>query len=340
VIDGIKAILKDNLDAIRCNPLLDFELSGKVATKTGEIKIGKYAIAKYKGLTFIDRVSVIEVRGSIHVYSNDGLHNYNDFGLSEIHLVLFELADKLSIVLDNAELKNLEFGVNLVVDFTPGDFLNSIIGYKSKLFTHQCQKNKDYRECGLNQFFIKVYDKGLQHELNKFILRIELKYVKMEKINAMGIKYLSDLLYPNKLQLLRQELLRVYDEILMCDIMVEPEGLSRGDVELYFRGQNANYWAASLPKSNQYKKGAKDKRYRADKTLYYRRVERFRELLSEIGAETKKKQVRTLMDEMSKNLLADAQQKCVKMTSNLNDTNESRMCQTDQDETNDELCLN
>jgi hypothetical protein len=156
----------------------------------------------------------------------------------------------------------------------------------------------------------------------------------------MGIKYLSDLLYPNKLQLLRQELLRVYDEILMCDIMVEPEGLSRGDVELYFRGQNANYWAASLPKSNQYKKGAKDKRYRADKTLYYRRVERFRELLSEIGAETKKKQVRTLMDEMSKNLLADAQQKCVKMTSNLNDTNESRMCQNDQVETNDEMCQN
>ena len=340
MIDGIKAILSDNLDAVRSNPLLDFELSGKVSAKTGEIKTGKYAIARYKGLTFIDRGSVIEVRGSIHVYNNNGIHNYNSFGLSEIHLVLFELADKLSVVSDNAELKNLEFGVNMAIDFAPGDFLNSIIGYKSKLFTHQREKNKDYRECALHQFFIKVYDKGLQHGLNKFILRFELKYIKMEKINSMGIRYLSDLLDPVKLQELRQMLLQVYDEILIGDNTVEPAGLLTKDEVLFAKGHNPNHWVANLPKPQRYEKGAKDKKYRADKTLYYRRVERFKELLSETGADAMKKHVRSLMHETSKNLLANAQQKCVKMTSCLGDTHKPKMCQNDQVEITDEMCQN
>ena len=117
MIDGIKAILTNNLDKIRCNPLLNFELSAKILVQTGEIKNGKFPIAKYKGLTFTDKGSVIEIKGSIHVMSNEGKHNYNKFGLSDIHLVLFELADKLAIVTNNARLKNIEFGVNLITNF-------------------------------------------------------------------------------------------------------------------------------------------------------------------------------------------------------------------------------
>ena len=74
MIDGFKAILFDNLDEIRDNPLLEFQLSGKTSMSTGEIKNEKYPIAEYKRLTFIDRGSHIEVGGSIHKMYNNGKH--------------------------------------------------------------------------------------------------------------------------------------------------------------------------------------------------------------------------------------------------------------------------
>ena len=98
MIDGIKAILTHNLDTIRQNPLLDFQTSFNTSVSTGEIKSEKkqHPIAKYKSLIFEDKGTVIEVRGSIHKMSNDGKHNYDQFGLSRIHVALYELADQLS----------------------------------------------------------------------------------------------------------------------------------------------------------------------------------------------------------------------------------------------------
>ena len=103
--------------------------------------MGRIPVAKYKGLTFIDRKSVIEVRGSIHVHRNDGRHNYNRFGLSDIHQVLYELKEKFSILTDSAQFKNIEFGVNLATDSDPNDFLNSVIFHKGKMFTLQSGRN-------------------------------------------------------------------------------------------------------------------------------------------------------------------------------------------------------
>ena len=36
MIDGIKAILTQNLEEIRSSPMLDFEISGRIAVDTGE----------------------------------------------------------------------------------------------------------------------------------------------------------------------------------------------------------------------------------------------------------------------------------------------------------------
>lgn len=341
MIDGIRAILSENLDEIRCNPLLNFIQTDKVSIKTGEVQSGKYPVAKYQGLTFIDKGSVIEVKGSIHVYCNNGMHNYNHFGLSDIHLTLFELADKLSILITNAELKNIEFGVNLEVNFKPSDFLNSLIIHKSKMFTHRIEAKMNYRECVHRQYFIKIYDKGLQNGLNKYILRIELKFIVMEKINAFGIKYLSDLLDSNKLHLLQKELLRVYDEILIGDIKAEPEGLSVKEQLLFVKGHNANYWASNLPCKESY---ADIKSYQADKTSYYREMARFRKLLTKTGADEKQKLLRSLTDVKCNDLLTIAKNevinlaKCVKLNNNLEQGDNEKVCQIEQIDRVEEMC--
>lgn len=343
MIDGIKAILSDNLDAVRGNPLLDFELSGKVSAETGEIRTGKCPVAKYKGLTFIDKGSVIEVKGSIHVLKNDGQHNYDIFDLSDIHLVLFELADKLSIVINNAELKNLEFGVNLEVDFPPDDFLNSVIIHKGRMFTLQSGRNMFYRECSHGQYFIKFYDKGLQHRLKKHVLRFELKFIKMEKVNRLGIRYLSDLLVPDKLEKLRSLLLKTYDEILIGDINVSPDDLSHEEAMLFASGHNPGYWAANVPHANSYAGKRKDKAYMKDIRAYRRKISRFRELLKEQGADRKKVIVGELVERTSSSLIQEVQLKrnhedsCLELTGLKKHEEQSRLSRIDQGEANPEL---
>jgi len=342
VIDGIKAILSENLDAVRANQLIDFELPAKVSVCSGEVKTQKFPIARYKGLTLTDKGSIIEVKGSIHKMFNQGIHNYDSFGLSSIHLALYELADKLSILTQHAKLKNIEFGVNLKIGIGSGSILNSIIFHKSKKFTYREERNMKYMECCHGQYYIKVYDKGLQHGLDYQVLRFEVKYIKMEKINAMGIKYLSDILNPKKLERLQEELFRVFDEILMGDISSKPEGLTVKEQLLFANGHNSSYWDAHLPRTSDFEGGASDKRYRAEKTSYYRRMRKFKNLLAKTGADKKQKLVRQQIEIESNTLLVNAKnkshniEKCVKLTKTNSYKENLTLCQIDQNDNHPE----
>ncbi len=305
MIDGIKAIIKDNLEVIRDS--LDFKEQLEVDIKTGAIDdVQRNPIAKYKSLIFEDKGSVIEVRGSIHKLYNQGRHNYNRFGLSEIHLAVYELADKLKLLVSDVRLTNIEFGVNLIIDFEPRLFLNSLIYHKGKKFTYRERVNMQYSECSHGQYYIKVYDKGLQFGLNKHVLRVELKFIKMERINNLGIKYLSDLLDPKKLERLREELLRVYDEILIAEPNIKPTGLPIKDEMLIAHGKNDKYWDSILPISAHYPMGNADKEYKREKRDFHRKMNRFKNLLRKIGADDKQLLVRKLIEAESAKLIGEA----------------------------------
>ena len=142
----------------------------------------------------------------------------------------------------------------------------------------------------------------------------------MEKINGFGIKYLSDLLNPKKLEKLKDLLLQVYDEILIGDIGVEPEGLSAADALLFANGHNAGYWEKELPKAINYKEGANDKVYIRDTKSYQRKINKYKTLLSTSGADKKKIEVRRLIEiecskllEQTKQLKSNSQ-KCPELT--------------------------
>lgn len=338
MIDGIKAILKDNLDEIRNNPLLEFKKHAEIILKTGEIEEERNApIAFYKSLLFIDKGSVIIIRGSIHKLHNAGKHNYNSFGLSEIFNAINELADDLKIIVTQARLSNIEFGVNLIVPFEPRIFLNSIIHHKGSKFTYQIKPNMQYKKCEHQQYIIKVYDKGLQYGTEKYILRFELKSIKMEKINGFGITYLSDLLEPKKLEKLKIELLRVYDEMLIGDITVNPGELSDKDAILFANGHNDNYWDSKLPRASNYKKGAKDKAYVSARRSYYREISNFRELLKLTGANHIQLFIRRLIESESARLIEEVRvktqsrtKKCHKLTAPKKSISFKKMSQIDR----------
>jgi Skp family chaperone for outer membrane proteins len=308
MIDGIKAILRDNLDYIRNNPNLDFLIPSSITT--GEIRTDKYPVAIYKGLKFIDKGSYIEIRGSIHKFYNDGQHNYNEFGIKELTIALHRLSAIFNIDFHQVRLVNLEIGINLNLSYNPIDFLNSIINHRGIRFSFHLSKNMEYRECAHCQFYIKIYNKGLQYSYPGYLLRVEVKFIKMEKPNNFGIKYLSDLLDTAKLHKLKYELIRIYDEILIGDIKLNPKGLSRRDEELFNKGHNPNFWTNLSPNTSDYDRGASSSDYKRERKKYERKLARFNHFLKSTGAISRKIAIKTLMEEKSSTLI-NAQQEII-----------------------------
>lgn len=301
MIDGFKAIMSNNLDAIRYHPLLDFVIP--YSEKTGEIKKGKYPTAEYKGLKFIDKGSIIEITGSLQKFKNEGKHNYDDFTFEEIWVTINILQNELNIDINHARLTNVEIGINLTLDYDPDIFLRSLVMHRGKKFTFQQNWNMQYRECIHYQFFIKIYNKGLQYQLNKYVLRIEIKYRKMEKPNSIGIHNISDLLDVTKIKKLKDELLKIYDDILIGDYNLAPNSLSSKDQLLFEKGHNPDFWDKLLPKSEEFKNKSESPGYKKTRKKYERNLSRFKYLLQKTGANYRKEFVRNLIVEKSSKLL-------------------------------------
>jgi hypothetical protein len=288
MIDGIKILsLAANRDSFCDNPLIEPHIP-PTNRKTGEVK-NEPEQAEYRGLKFSFHPNRIELNGSLHTFYNEGFHNYNDFHFRKLESVILELKHDLGIAPDKSVLNNMEIGVNIVLPFTPDRFLNQIIMHRGTPFTWQHDKTKRYRECSHTQFFIKSYNKGIQHQLNRYILRFELKYIKMERINQLGIKTLLDLIKPGNLEQLGKLVIKSFDEVLIGNLQVNYNQLNQRDRELFIQGHNEKYWMGLKPTDST----APD--YKKEYKRYERKLKRFNELLERTRANQQKKEIRELI---------------------------------------------
>jgi len=221
------------------SPYLNF--SDKVSRKTGEIINGS-KVAKYRGNRFIISCNgSTGIAGSLHMYYNNG-HNHDDFTLGKLRWVIKDLKTKFGIKPEMVILNNVEIGLNLEVPFDPDDFIKSLVTYKNKSFNIHKEKNMTFSEVEQSQYILKIYNKGLQYGLNKNILRIEVKITRMAKLNKFGIKSLSDLIDPIKLQSLKSVLLDVFSDITFWDNTIDKKSLNPSDKELLENGYNPKFW--------------------------------------------------------------------------------------------------
>lgn len=187
------------------NPLLSF--FDKVESSTG--LLGKYKIAKYRGLLFKVYYGTetnnyqrrITIEGSLHKYWNNGKHNFNDFGINELKNVLNDLELKFGINPTNCYINQIEIGINLKVPFIVHNFLNNCIMHKKKRFKwHKTKGKGHFLIAEYQRYNFKVYDKAtryknLNYQINDEILRIEIKYRNLEDLRTKyKIFYLEDLL--------------------------------------------------------------------------------------------------------------------------------------------------
>lgn len=259
LVDFIKIIIKDMQPSIlEINPLLDFY--DTINLTTGEMKttnrngnkVTPSKNASYKGLEFkIYDTGTITLSGSLHKYWNDGAHNYNDFNNEAVLFVLSDLNRKLDIDPNKCILKCLEIGINIKPPVPTNEILDNCLLHKTKPFEYQ--KNSDegkYKQVQHSQYIIKIYNKALHYKSKGFaikdeVMRFEIKYTKMQKLNEKGIFSLQDLMNYG-LENFKDIVLNEWQNVLFYDNTIQIDHLSSRSKKALLEYSNPNYWTGLL----------------------------------------------------------------------------------------------
>lgn len=252
-------MLKDfESNVLECNSLLDF--FDTINLTTGELKTinrkgNKVTPSKkafYNGLEFrIYDTGTIIVSGSLHKYWNQGAHNYNDFSIDSVMWVLKDLETKFNIKSEKCILKCLEIGINITPPILTNDVLDNCFLHKTKPFEYQ--KNSDegkYKQVKHSQYIIKIYNKALHYQPKGFkieseIMRFEIKYIKMQKLNERGVFNLQDLI-DYGLHNFKKDLLIEWKNVLFFDNTIQIDPLSSKTKRVLLEYSNPNYWTGLL----------------------------------------------------------------------------------------------
>jgi hypothetical protein len=252
MFDGFKATTYDKLTYERLLKNPPFELFEHTSRSTGEINYS----GEFKGLKIqLFTSGRIQIAGSLHKYYNDGLHNWNDFTISNLNEVLSSLQSALNINPITASINNLEFGVNVFTPFCPNDLINDLLCFKWGQFNSMGIKGQGQgKECkAFKQYFVKIYNKGLQYDLQQNILRIEKKVISMFALK-FGQLNLSDLLNPNLWFHCKAELINMVGNILINET-INIDLLTKNEQRICNRVINQSNWVKfSRDQKKRYKK--------------------------------------------------------------------------------------
>jgi hypothetical protein len=179
----------DNGASLLSNPKLSFKMVTDV--QTGEVD---HYSCKFRGLRLRVYTSSnrVKIKGSLHIFANGGAHNHNQFTFMKLQQTIADVCRMLNMNAEDIEVHGLEFGLNLHPRFGVEGFLKSLVTYKGKQF-NLFDPGQEGRRCKMQQYEIKIYNKGLQYGTPVSILRVEVKVNRMAVLNYR-IQRLADLL--------------------------------------------------------------------------------------------------------------------------------------------------
>lgn len=218
-----------------------------VTTKPVVLNIGTDKQETIKGLRIRPiKDNFYSVRGSLHKFKNEGLHNADDYTLSDFKITLNQLFEEMDLNPDFAPLNGFEFGVNIKLPTNPNNALNRLILQKTETGNRQ----KGYKEFESNNHSFKFYNKSGLTKTEPYksgnILRIEVKVKKMEFLRKQKKIYLtriSDLLDVAVWEQLEQILIETINDCLIIDFSAnEIKKLSNENQILYMKYTNPLFW--------------------------------------------------------------------------------------------------
>lgn len=185
------------------------------------------------------------VNGSLHKFANDGLHNADDYFMSDFKITLNTLFDNIGLNADITPVNGFEFGVNIKLPTNPNDALQRLILHKSNSGTSK----RNYKEFEYKDYSFKFYNKSELTNIEPYqsgnILRIEVKVSKMRYIKNHGIhcKTLSDLLDVWVWERLEKVLIETVKDCLFIDFSEKESKLLTDKEKIkYLEYKNPLYW--------------------------------------------------------------------------------------------------
>lgn len=237
-----------------------------------DLKSGYDVHNKTKEYPYSTSIQNIEIRineksasykNSLHKLNNSlkndfidyAYHNSNDFKYSEICRSIDYLSDNI-IDIGDARLTQLEFGLNIETPIPAEEIIrNNIVFHNLKLASHSMtfDGRGEYKQFDHYNYYIKVYDKAKQYNLDKHILRFEIKYKKNKGFNKFGAYNLLDLKNPACLQMLMDDLLMRFDELTIIDDYNSESNIPKTNLQKLKTYTSYNYWQKFLRKDRNKK---------------------------------------------------------------------------------------
>ncbi|MEG9328559.1 hypothetical protein V6B16_11490 [Salinimicrobium catena] len=223
MIDGVKILcIGTDPNSWETHPLLSF--STKVDEQTGEIKSGTKT-AFFKGLHFflIPSTKSNEIhcilRGSLARYYNNGRDNAFDFNIAMLRETIQDLQNRFKIDVSKAIVQHFEYGLNIETEQPPKKIIRGLRAFQSDSFTSlKIDEVFNGRQIQKQEYQYKIYDKALQlRKKNKNILRVELAIKSRKKAKKYGIEVLQDLIEAEKLNKVKPDLLKVWEQMIFHD---------------------------------------------------------------------------------------------------------------------------
>jgi hypothetical protein len=256
MIDFSKVKITDEtlINKVWNNDLLVYE--GKSEKRFND-EIKEIVTKSYKNLYFTKYQNRLEITGSIHYFFNNGLHNANDFYISDCISSIKELQDAFNLDLDKCFLINLEYGINVVPTISIKELINNLIYHDKRQFVRPT-KFDFYKIAGKTTYKqIKAYNKGVQFpqycDVNTF--RFEVKTKQAKFINSLGLYTLNDLTIIDNYELLIDSLLKEWSSVLLFD--------NTSTIDSKFL--NTNFWETIITLGNRNK-------FNIQKKSYYRKL--------------------------------------------------------------------
>lgn len=178
--------------------------SNHVSIKTGEI-FQPFHVAYDHKLTikYYEHSGRLTISGSIHKFYNSIMEkkpieekylfkgfNYNDFSIHDMKHAIRILCDRYGLDIYACKINSIEFGINIRHEFDTNKICSGLLLHKGKM----ADRNGWYYVFKPTQYEFKIYNKGAQFQLPYPLLRIELKYKKMEKLKKKDCLFLNQLL--------------------------------------------------------------------------------------------------------------------------------------------------
>jgi hypothetical protein len=286
-MDYISFDLLDDADEILNNPNLNFiENRESITGKKHIEKSGLYTqFANLENLKIevirgnkLNRPQ-IKLSGSLHKYWHQ--NNWQDFTISECKESINEICSILDITPQSTRIRSIEFGVNIETTHQPKKILNSIISKNGVSPEIRNYLNKGYlKRFNYSQYQVKIYDKSLQYCLDRYLIRFEIKVLKMQFLQTKGIflNTLEDLTKIETLEKLREIISIQFNSIQFHDYRINLKEISNNrDRETLMMLLQANYLET----------------YKAihTKKAFYNRIERLENLVSKYAPDNLKNEL-------------------------------------------------